>query len=637
MANTAVKTTFVVLVFASAWSAQVFEGRSHYARVPFVVDEVAGSVEQFSLASDAELSVIAYREAPSEAVYARTNDGRGLAPDAGLNSGWSPSFPLAGTAGIPRRLERDSVQSVGGSAYVVWMDDDSGSASTRLRYRVHSGGAWGPLLAVSTAGYPALADVVGFSFVGKRGLNGQTYLYLLTRIDVQGTGHLVLSISPDGGASFLPAIPVADGGVAPAGTGGAVLGQSVDSQLAELYVAWTDDRSGRSSVYFRRGIVGFLGEVTWLAGESELLTAALPASVSGAPIVAVNGSFAWTGTNQKMVGVAWRQDDGDGTRSLQLRASLDSGATFQPTLLAPHTDVPALLVGEFDFEVISAEFVLTWDDNAESDGLGGVNVMLPGGTHCWRAESGDGVQFDPEQQLSGQESPTDRGLSPKIARAVGTPDGTAIAFLERTAALSRVASAFGDQEFGGEWHDEYPVVSTGEPGILSVRDPDLAYNRLYYNFIMAWRQETSSGSGVFDLIVGGYRPHDVTIRDWYEGTSSIHFEIGHLPFQDTYGFVLVSLGANNAFGGNLIAPDGRKLGLIADDFTVFGVTNFQYFFGVNDPNNEGVVTPNLPIVLPPSITVGFPISYVGLTWGPFGDFHVITDHFTALLEPAPVN
>ena len=41
--------------------------------------------------------------------------------------------------------------------------------------------------------------------------------------------------------------------------------------------------------------------------------------------------------------------------------------------------------------------------------------------------------------------------------------------------------------------------------VADVRDPDVAYNQLYYNYIVGWREETAPGSNVYGLVLGGYR------------------------------------------------------------------------------------------------------------------------------------
>lgn len=210
-----------------------------------------------------------------------------------------------------------------------------------------------------------------------------------------------------------------------------------------------------------------------------------------------------------------------------------------------------------------------------------------------------------------------------------------IVFLEGDSSGEEVYTTFSDQEFGGEWHiDEYPIASTAQPesGGIDVIPPDVAYNLRYYNFVVVWQQETSAGSGQYDLVVGGYRPPECEIEGWFEGSTSVQFAFHHLPFQDNFAFVLISGGANAALTGNVLLPDGRKTGLLPDALYLIGLTNLFLFAGQVDPILEGAVT--TPIPIPATLLLeGFPLSFCGVTWGPFGQFHIVTDFTTALAGP----
>ena len=71
---------------------------------------------------------------------------------------------------------------------------------------------------------------------------------------------------------------------------------------------------------------------------------------------------------------------------------------------------------------------------------------------------------------------------------------------------------------------------------------------------------------------------------------------------------------------------GDATGLVIDPVFNAGLSNLGFFLAPIDPVAEGATT--LPIPLAPSaIPSGLPISYVGVTWGPFGDFHTMTDVF----------
>lgn len=605
----------------------------HYSRPPEVISHAGAAVSAFAIATDAELTVALYQDGASQELFATTNDGRALPADNVAGSGWSTPVLVSSAGQVGRRLQRDSIHVVGDRAYAVWLDDAAGPASTRLHARVLQGNAWSAEQVLS-AGVPVGADVEQFAVVCRRGLSGPTAVHILAVVDIGGTDELVLAVSTDAGAAFRPFVPVASA-VAP---GRSIAGCGLDTQLGELYVAWHDDRNGRQQPWFRRGIVDFLGVPRWLGGDTLLDASAVVAAL-GAPRVAVGGSQSWTGSNRHVVSVVWRRDDGDGTVSLQQVFSADAGATISPARTVAHTDTPAVSVADFDLEVAADEAIVLWEDNAAADGQGGVTVLPAGRRQVWRAETRDAVTFDPVQQLSAQGDPTAFGRRPKIARTHGAPDGTMAVFLEENAQGVEVRSAFADQVNGTEWHDEYPQVSRAQakaPG-TQLLEPDVAYNARYYNFAVAWRQETGPQSGVFELIVGGYRPPEVELAGWYQGSNEFQFFIRHLPFQDNYGFVLVALGADHAPGGNWLLGDGRKTGLVFDAFSQIALDNFQWFFGPNEPANEGVVTTVLPLTIPPGLPLGLELCYAAISWGPYAELHVVTDFQRSALGPPAGN
>lgn len=619
--------TFVIL--ASCASSQE---PAHYVREAFAVDGQNDSVDAFSLSTHSELSVVAFRSAVTQEIFAVTTDGRGLDDDGSAGAGWSAPVRISSPGSTQRRIIRESAASIDNKAYVVWSEFVPAFGTSRLFYAVHDAGLWGSPVQVTDTGIPSNADVTDFTFVAKRGLNGSHYLYLLYAVQLAGSEFLLMSVSADGGSTFNPPTPVP----ALSPIGAEIRGVSIDVQLGEIYCTWIDNRTGSGSVYFRRAIADFFGQPIWLSGDVPLQVGTPTADAVGMPIVAVNGSIGWNGQDQKYVGVAWRNADGDGTNSLHLCASHNSGAAFFPESVVAHTDQPNVSVANFDFEIVATDFTLVWEDNASDDGMGGVTIPFPVASQCWRAESADGITLDVVQQMSAQEDPAASGKKPLLARTVGIPDGTAAIFLEESSLGREVKTAFGDQEFGSEWHDEYPQVSAAqtEPNqIADVLSPDIAQNPLYYNFVAAWLEEGTPGSGVYDLMIGGYRPQEIEVLDFFQGSSTCRFHLGHLPFQDTYGFVLVALGASNAASGNLALYDGRKTGLIADAVTSFGLSNFGLFVGVNDPIAEGVET--LPFTIPPSVPVGLELCAIGVSWGATGNIHVVTDFMRFAVEAPP--
>lgn len=599
--------------------------QEHYSRPPEFISSPGHDVTGFAIASDRELTVALYREEASGIVYATTNDGRALPGDGATPSGWTPAQAVSATSTVLRRVQRDSIHVVGNQAAALWLDDGFGAANSSVMISLWTGAGW----TTPVATHPLLGDVEQFAAVATVGINGALNVHVIFSVAGSPGDTVFLASSIDGGSTFGgPAL------VSTSTSSGQVGGVAIDSQLAEVYAAWTSSAVGTVDTWFRRGLQGWFGAPFWLSAPANLSTNPPGSGAVDAPIVQVGGSVGWTGAQQRTVGVGWRRDDGDGTRSLRLAVSQDSGATFGAAAVVAHTDLPGVDVAQFDLELVAGEVAALWQDNATTTAGGSVIVPATQTQQVWRAETTDGTTFTVVQQLSAQTDPTARGSAVQIARLVGAADGTMAVFLEESAAGIEVKTAFADQANGTEWHDEYLQVSTaqGKGPARAVTQATVAYNALYYNFIVGWLQETAAGSDIFRLVVGGYRPPEVKIEGWYQGTSELHFAIDHVPFQDAFGFVLLSLGANNATGGNLLLPDGRKTGLILDEFTIFGAENLVLFLGPNDPNNEGVVTPIFPATIP-GLPVGFELCAVGITWGPFGSYHVLTDWVCQPLGP----
>lgn len=617
-------TRISCLALAALCTVSAAAQEEHYSRPPERISDSTHDVAGFALASDRELTVAVYLDEASQVVFATTNDGRALPADASQPSGWTGAQAVSATTSVLRRVQRDSIHVVGDQAVAVWMDDELGTGQTTVLASRLIAGAWSTPIPV----HPPLADVERFACVAKPALGGGLAVHVAVAFAGGTDDALFLCSSLDGGASFSSFVPVSSSPL------GQVTGVAIDSQLAEIYVAWAGNGSGRVETRFRRGLQGFIGAPFWLGAEANLSANPLGTGSLGDPVVQAGGSGGWTGTQQRTVGVGWRRDDGDGTTSLRLAISQDSGALFGAASTVAHTDNPGVLVAQFDLELITGEVAVVWQDNAAT-GLGGV-VGVPGGTNSqvWRAETTDGTTFPVVQQLSAQTDPAATGRQAEIARLVGAADGSMVVFLEEAAAGVEVHTAFADQANGTEWHDEYPRVSAaqGKGPARAVTTARVAYNALYYNFVVGWLEEAFAGSGVFRLVVGGYRPPAVEVLGWYQDSTEFQFAIDHVPFQDAFGFVLLSFDANNARAGNGVLPDGRKTGLIYDGLTELGVDAFALFVGPNDPANEGVLTPVFPIPVP-ALPIGLPLCCVGVTWGPFGQLHVVTDWVCETLGP----
>ncbi|MEQ1892923.1 MAG: hypothetical protein ABL998_10300, partial [Planctomycetota bacterium] len=460
---------------------------------------------------------------------------------------------------------------------------------------------------VNDSTYPPGSDVEDFHLVAKRGTSGATYVYVLTLVRASGQDHLFLAISFDAGLTFGNPQRVNQSGASPGDIGGI----SCDSRLGEIHVAWSDDRNGTMDLHYRLGLLSFSGNAVWFTGDTQLSTAA-GSEVIGTPRLDVNAEFGWTGADAKYVGIAYLQDDGDGTENLHVASSSDNGIHWSDVLIN-QTAQAGVAVQDFDFDIPGDTFVLAWEDDSGS------------GQQVYRAESSDGMDFPLVVQMSAQEDPSASGHDVELSSSFGLPDGAMIAFIEERAEGPEIFTSFGDQAFGGEWHDEYIQVSAAQadPPINDVKNPRVALNARYYNFIVGWLQESSSGSGSYRLWIGGYRPQQVDLEGWALGSPTIQWNVEHTPFQDTFGFVLASLQSPTS-GPGTVLYDGRKTGFVFDGVTASLLNQPQYLLFRNDSALEGGSTQPKPI---PPFSSAPALTYMAITWGPFGDIHVLTEPF----------
>jgi hypothetical protein len=79
----------------------------------------------------------------------------------------------------------------------------------------------------------------------------------------------------------------------------------------------------------------------------------------------------------------------------------------------------------------------------------------------------------------------------------------------------------------------------------------------------------------------------------------------------------------------VLLPDGRRTGLVRDALFSFGFANFASFVGPNISAHEGAETLPFPTA---GIPLGATLSFVGVSVGPFGAEHVLTDAAAATFE-----
>ena len=217
--------------------------------------------------------------------------------------------------------------------------------------------------------------------------------------------------------------------------------------------------------------------------------------------------------------------------------------------------------------------------------------------------------------------------SPVIARTSGFPDGAGIAYAEDIFLGGYVSTSYSDQAYGSEWQlDDFPLVSQ-KPQINSpftLRGVRAAYNAYYDNLIVAWQRTNGAETGPLETWIGGYRPPEMEILGWSVGSTALQFRMRHIPVQDSFAFVLLSGGISADPLTMVSLPDGRRTGLVPDAFYFVGLQNWSIFLLPIDPLTATAESITLP--LPPGlIQPGFALTAAGVTWGPNGSLHVLTD------------
>lgn len=609
------RTSLAICALAHALWAHGGE-EPHYKRDPFVLPGLGNSVEEFSLSSDEHLDAVAIRLGGSSGrIVAILNDGRGL------QDNWTPDEVICDDTNVARELNEDSCQVFEDQAFVSWLDDRDGGTLTRVHFNRYDqpSDSWLPAaLEIDDSTYPPASDVRRARMVVKRGTSGAAHVIVIVALRSAGQDHVYVSVSPDAGGSFNPPVRVHASASSP-GLVGAV---ACDMRFGELHLAWTDNRAGSMDVHYRLALLDFFGNPLFFGSEHAISTGT-GTNATGRLVLETNAELGWSGSDQKYVGVAYLQNDGDGTTNLHVLASQDNGTSFGDLIVA-QTATPSTEVASFDFEIPGDTFVVTWQD--DSDGT----------PQVYRSQSDDGTSFVPPVRVSGFDDAAHLGSAPRISSSFGTPDGACVVFLEQNEFGGiEVNSSFGDQSFGGEWHDEeYPQVSNAAgKGAGIVDAPDVSYNQLYYNYVVGWREESAPGSGFFNLVLGGYRPPWILLEGWNAGSIAMFFEILHVPFQDTFGYVVVSMTPPTS-GPGTVLYDGRSTGFVPDGLTNTWLTSrWAYSVFLNDSSNEGGTT--RPFLFPPMAS-GPDLTFQAVSWGPFGELHTLTEPRTQIFEgPRP--
>ncbi|MHC4261435.1 MAG: sialidase family protein [Planctomycetota bacterium] len=569
-------TTLSVLALSAAASAQT-------ARDLVSVEPGAGTFTP-AIASDGDLSAILITD--SGDVRISTSDGRGLT--------WST--PVSITSGgasfsSTRNNHERMLAVVGNSIYAVWQDnrnDDGVSPAENdlfLAVSNDGGATFAPEIVIPKGAPAGTGALRNFRLRVAPGEGGNPDLvYVLQSIDPSTVDEeLYLTVSIDGGGSFLPAVLVPQGGA------GDVDEIAFDVDGDNVYVAFVDDRAGTGfdDLYFQRSTDR--GQ-TWQPTDASIDgTGPGLGDVADTQVdVVVQGS---------KVAVCWAEEDsGTGNEILHLTVSNDSGVTFGPvydiggyTPVTHDVDVPTMVMTE------GGRIYIVWEDNR----TGSDRVYVA-------ATDDDGATF-----TESEVSLADNAAFPQIIAREGSETQV---FVQWTEDVGTDDELFGTYSVDGG-------ASFGTPARLTPVGTDsdfgfAAVNPLYNNFLVVTEQENTLGSD--ETNVGGFRGQDLDIGGFNAGMTVITLGLENYDSPAVAGSFGAILGS--ASTGDLLLPEAatRNLGITFD-----AVTNLTLSLPFTTPNGPGLaVSADLP--------AGLTWSFVGIGIGTgsgalFGD---ITDVVT---------
>ena len=291
-------------------------------------------------------------------------------------------------------------------------------------------------------------------------------LYFLIAVENDSTGQnedLFLTVSKDGGNSFLPAQPVSTLN----GTGLADEDQiGIACEGSKVICAWTDDRNGSDDLFVA------LSED---CGQTFLPEVQLDGSGPG--LGDLDGSIC-VGIDGPLVVVAWEEEvpGPSGPEEIHLVTSLDGGFTYGTDRLIGEyvpgvDDVDALAV-----EVVDGAILVAWDDNRTGTDEVYLTTSLDGG-----------ASFASDRQLS-----NDGGGFARI-----TPEPGCIGITWTGGAFPNIVEATLSTNGGESFLAAFPVSDM-------VQDADfaeLAFNAKAGAFVTSW---LSDDSGSNELYARGY-------------------------------------------------------------------------------------------------------------------------------------
>lgn len=486
-----------------------------------------------------------------------------------------------------KRTQFDSCDVQGGRVYILWEDErfGLGAGGSDLLFNIldPSTGLFTGEMTVPNGVVLGTGEVKDFRLVvANDGLTDIVYVLVSTDPTPGGPppfdDELYLTTSTDAGATF--GAPVL---ISPSTGGVDVDAIALAARGMAVYIAWHDNRTPPGNdVFFQRS----------LDAGATLLGRDIQLDLSGAGVGDARFGMDIDANALGTVAVTWNERVTSTTiEELRINVSTDGGATFNGDTLVgmyvPGTDdvdSPAVAVSPND------NIMVAWAD----DRLTGDDVYV--------ATSIDsGVTYAPDVKLS----VTEGGRRPRFPRVIGDggtdSQGDSIGIVWISATLPNVSRAAASLDGGVTWKTQIDVSDTTGDADFS----QVAFNRLYNNFIHAWR---SDDDGTDHLYAGGYRPQSIEALGFLAGPTMVNFDLNFFSEGAfSTGIVLISLSPGDTF---VPAASMRNVGLTTDALFMMGLAEIGPGEVLNTPLDTAGSgsTPFLPLTLMP----GFTLYYVGV-------------------------
>jgi len=243
---------------------------------------------------------------------------------------WQSTKRITYNAGIS---EYPRIAAYQNNVYIVWEDDTPGNDEVYFRRSADGGATWQTAKRLTVnSNYSGMPDIAA---------DGSN-IYALYVDTAPGNSELYIKRSMDSGATWLAAQRLTN-------NSGFSMAQHIAAKGTNVYIAWSDNSSGNSEVFFRKSTdYG----ATWQ--NAKRLTS--NSGVSDCPVIAVSGV---------KIFVAW-MDDTAGNYEVYFKKSANNGSTWQDyenlTNNKGAAYHPAIAVN-------STNIYVTWDDDYQTPGV----------------------------------------------------------------------------------------------------------------------------------------------------------------------------------------------------------------------------------------------------------------------------